>query len=598
MTTFSCQLIPVRQMTRLVLIFCLSLGLSCGGSSLGGGDGDGDGDGDTGGSFQSGPVDIPVTIAKAAPAIDPSTIVFREGSNNLTVPPQIGKSRQAVSSGTLSGSLYDTSTEQTVCGYVSGALTFQETTSSGSFEFSGVTPPTAITLLVCSDENGDGAVDTGGNPLTAQISSAGRVTVVISNLVLTADSKMVLSSTNEVFFCANDSNGNPVIGKIPKPGEAPVVFATVSGCTNIRIRGVGSAGGPIYVDTSTDQIYSCNSAGSCSAIDSTLDDLAYARVSANGDVAYATDADGVKLSVNGSPVSFSTSDATVIYRVFDWKDAQTLLVVEALTTGGSNVIEKDVSTLTALVKGDPLPDFDFTSIIYPVFVDCNASGVCFGLCDDGTATENNQLCEIGSSSIAPLIDPVTSTEVCPSGNPVFELEAGTEAELIDPIGFRNRTSGELIYSGQTGLFPRCDPTNENHALFFCNESDTSQICSFRPDFDQLKTGIAAHLFNTGSRLIGNGECTSLSTSTGDAVGTVVNATSSVTVNLEASGNNGAFYPDGDSTCSGSSITQVTIATGEHTASFRYKPTSTGTVFVRARDSASVLTLGVTKVTVQ
>ena len=191
-----------------------------------------------------------------------------------------------------------------------------------------------------------------------------------------------------------------------------------------------------------------------------------------------------------------------------------------------------------------------------------------------------------------------TNEVCSSSNPVFELEAGDDDDLINVIGFRNNSTGEIIYSGQLGIFPRCDQTNTNHTLFFCEESDTGQVCSFRPDFDALQTGVAVHLFNTGTREILNGACSALSTSVGDSFGSVVTASSAVTVNLEASGGNGAFYSDSDTSCTGSTVSQVTIAAGGSTASYRYKPASTGTTYVRARDSASVLTMGVIKMAIQ
>lgn len=588
--------------SMVFFIFLLTIALissGCSGGALGGGIGDDDDDSSS--AFEEGPVDIPITIAKATAPIDPSTIEFTEATESLPVPLLI-KKQEAVGPGILSGCLYDRSEEKTICAYYGGSLRDTVTTTSGCFEFDGIDPPTERTLLVCSDADGDGTIDTGGPYITVQIRKNGDVTVVITNITMMANTQMAIGSSTEIYFCGTDADGNPAIGKISRPGEVAEKLANVSSCPDIKIKGVG-LGGVYYFDTFAGKVYFCDS-DACSEYDTTEDNYAYAR-DHSGNIAYATDADGKNVDVNASALTFSTDNSSIAYRVFDWKDSDTLLVGEALyPAGGTAYFEYDVSgqisslNPPALTKAQIVPGSEFNHLQYAVSIDCDGNGNCYGLLDSGDPDlEINELVQIGPSVTILLTDrPVNTVKACPGGNPSFDIESGVS--LGNQVAFYNISDGEFAFSSHLGDFPRCDPKNDNHTLFFCDEQSTGQICSFRPDLEKAVSGSPYILSLSGSSYVGVGGCISGTASTADAFGMMVDVTNDVTINLSTPSNNGTFYSSTDGSCSGSTITSRTISSGSHNASFDYQPDSAGFVYWHASDADSVLVRATYKILVE
>lgn len=553
------------------LLFILLAGpltAGCASSGTSGGGGDGGGAIDLG--FQSGPVDIPITIAKATGGIDPSTVQFTSVEPNLTPKLATMRKQTAVTSGTLSGCLIDRTLTETVRGYVGSTLTFEDETESGCFAFTGVTPPVSIIMSSCGS-------DTCGPPSTAVISSTGRVHVIFTNVVMNRASRSAVSSTGQIAFCGTDADGNAAIGLIPQAGRLPEVLLNVTSCDQVLIGNFTSDGNLIYTDTSQDKVISVDSTGTATSLYDTADDLGYLRI-LNNNVAFSPDVDGKDVSVNSGALSFSTADSSIIYRVFDWLNATTLLISEALSAGGANLLEVNVADSTVN------SEVDVSS--YPVKIDCDGADNCFSLTDDGLNLGNNILDQYNASTglTTRLADRFILTEnVCDDG-PVFESDFGTV--LQNQIGFYRRSTGEIVYSSRFGTNPRCDPTNTNHVIFQCPSSDTAQMCSFRPDFDQIGSGEATHLFILGD-LQASGCSEAMTVVTIDPFGALTAVSTAITVDLALIGDNGAFYSD--SNC-GTPITQLTLDSGSsHSSDFYYKASSSGTVYFTASDATGLLT---------
>ncbi|MDO8519865.1 MAG: hypothetical protein Q7T11_06850 [Deltaproteobacteria bacterium] len=561
-------------------------GLGSDDGSGGGDDGTGTGTEDSGGgvedSFQSGPVDIPITIAKATGGIDPSTVEFTEGSPNLTSPQLRSVLRQQTVSGTLSGCLIDRSLSETINAYdTEGSLQATAETSSGCFQFTGVSSGTRLTLAACGD-------DECGPPIIASISNAGKVHVIMTNITMEPTSRLAVSLLGKVAFCATDADGNDAIGMIEQAGELPAALLQVTDCAEIRIKGYTSDEKVVYRDNAQDKIYTVDTAGTTAEVASSADDVAFIRVRGT-DIAYSPDADGIQVAVNGTAQTFNTSDSTLSYRVFDFIGDSTLLVAEAKLSGGSRVFQKSTSSSTEISEVD--------TAFYPASISCNADGLCFALIDDGLGIGNYNLGLYSTTyGFVPHIASrfLLNEQVCDTGA-VYESDFGET--LGNQIGFY-KTSGELVYSSRFGTIPRCDPTNENHSFFLCDSEGTAQVCSFRPDFDSVTAGTATHLFFVAETAVNAGACTgAFSISTTDGFGTLTAVSSAITINLSVKGSNGAYYSTSD--CSGSAITQTSIPSGSNqTSSFYFKAATAGTVYSYSTDAADVLTKAAWKILVR
>jgi hypothetical protein len=98
-----------------------------------------------------------------------------------------------------------------------------------------------------------------------------------------------------------------------------------------------------------------------------------------------------------------------------------------------------------------------------------------------------------------------------------------------------------------------------------------------------------HLVLTGASPIRSGDCTAYTVTAKDVNNTSANALSAITVNVANGAGSGAFYATADTTCSGGTVTSVTLASGTSSVVVYYKDQKAESVTLTAADNAASLT---------
>lgn len=102
---------------------------------------------------------------------------------------------------------------------------------------------------------------------------------------------------------------------------------------------------------------------------------------------------------------------------------------------------------------------------------------------------------------------------------------------------------------------------------------------------------ARDIIITGASSALAGSCQSFTATIKDAAGNTVNQTSDLTLSLSDATAQGDFYAAADATCTGSSLTSVTVPSGSNNISFRYKNLAAENVTLTADDGAGGLNAG-------
>jgi hypothetical protein len=93
---------------------------------------------------------------------------------------------------------------------------------------------------------------------------------------------------------------------------------------------------------------------------------------------------------------------------------------------------------------------------------------------------------------------------------------------------------------------------------------------------------------SGTASINSGQCVSYTINSKDAQNTNANVNALTTIDLNDVASAGEFYAAADTTCSGATVTQVTMAAASNSTTFRYKNSTAEAVVLNTLDNASYL----------
>lgn len=155
---------------------------------------------------------------------------------------------------------------------------------------------------------------------------------------------------------------------------------------------------------------------------------------------------------------------------------------------------------------------------------------------------------------------------------IYEVSSGDGSDsCTHEIQLYNHETAETT-DLVTGCHPTPHPQDSDLIVYLALFDETPQVGVI--NLDNYSLGLpASQLVLTGSASVNAGSCNRYLVNTVDSVGNAANVTATTTVNLSGAGT-GAFYSDSNCT---QAVTFVTITTGQNSAAFYYKGSSSETV---------------------
>lgn len=393
--------------------------------------------------FESGPIVIPITIAKGITGIDASSLAYD------------------VATQTLSGHTID-NVDGTIIGYVNGVEVFRIETTGGAFEITGITPPIVVALTVLNED------ETVVEPVIVSISEDDVVSVSLTNIGGIRHQAGLFVGEEIIFFCADaiDEAGGAqtVIAGVPINGGEAAISEIVERCPVLHGRD-GSQGGVIVTSDSTSGEIRLLGDDSYTLHGTTESTDPIVALSEEGwGIPFSADAENKQISLNGSILSIPSDGTDIDSQLFGWLDDSTLVSYQ---NGPFRAQECDVNTQTCI-----------GNVAYGLAcseISCGG-GNCLMVCEDGTG-ENDAVIYNGTDDLMNVLSTENYSDMrfCDSVMSVGSIDAAENGDCDSEIAGLVHETLETVRTGTRGCKPRCHPSDGSLTVHFMELEGTIQI---------------------------------------------------------------------------------------------------------------------------
>lgn len=554
----------------------------------------------SGAEFESGaPVEIPVPIAKDIPGIDASSITFESTGDGDGVV------------GILTVQTVDL-VEASIGLIANGEYVEIKVTEGGivRFELTQDLLDTPLAVVVIGSGEFEGFVS---QPVIvifrAQADGTISFQVFLTNTSVIQNTRLALSSENQVAFSATNSSDEPFIGTVPVKGGSPEVLTgdTVNAIETLMYEETMLVG----IDSMTSQLTFVDSEGVVDFEEESeeLPDARNFSISPSGDtIATVLEGDSSTLEMvfadfDGNLLkTVSLSEDKVVSLEMDWISDDKLAVAKEFDNGSYALqTYTNIDSFLAGSSGSPTVN-TFASgddrVARPAGNRLEEDRFIYE-CEDENG--NSDICQATLDGANPTVlmngdysRPVYTADYATVA--VEDISASEDNCDFDLVTY-NVNSNELLSLG-TGCFPVPHPTNSELIAYLSSMEELLQVGVANQDnvvgseSDDSATSTATRLSISGTSPIATGNCSSFTVSSLDANGSEAAVAEQKSINLTGNGN-GFFYSD--SSCT-TIIATISIPANQSSAVIYFKDSVAESVTLNADDDAS-LTAGTLSVTV-